>query len=352
MNNETRVLLNEYLDHQAELNGADPEAARAGKPFSISNNFAVGTPSVQQRLIDKQQEDSSFLGAVNLILVDEIKGEKLGLGVSGPLSSRTATTTNGNTRRLTVDPSGVDVEGYECHQTNSDTHLTYAKLDMWAKFPDFQVRISDHIRKRQALDRIMIGFNGTSAAATTDKAANPLLQDVNIGWLEQYRLHRASAVLSEGETTVGKVIIDPTGVAGDYRNIHGLVTDAVFNLMPSWARGDSELVCILGDQLQHDVFFPLVDGENKPTEMIAADLLLGAKRLGGKRPATVPFMRPTSIFITRFDNLSIYEQDGKRRRTVREAPDLNCVQTFESSNDAYVVEDYDYGCLIENIEFV
>lgn len=351
MNNQTRVLLNQYLERQAELNGADADAAIAGKPFAIAaHSFTAGTPSVQQRLIDKQQEDSSFLGAINMVTVEEIKGEKLGLGVSGPLASRTATTTDGSAKRATTDPTGVDAEGYECKQTNSDTHLTYAKLDMWAKFPDFQVRISDHIRKRQALDRIMIGFNGTSAAATTDKVANPLLQDVNIGWLQQYRANRPAAVLSEGETEVGKIIIDPAG-AGDYKNIHGLVVDAIFNLMPSWARNDNELVVILGDQLQHDVFFPLVDNENKPTEMVAADLLLGAKRIGGKRPASVPFMVPDSIFITRLDNLSLYEQEGKRRRAVKEAPEINCIQTFESSNDAYVVEDYDYGCLIENIQF-
>lgn len=351
MKNATRILLHQYLERQAELNGSDPEAAVRGLPIEISaTSFTAGTPSVQQRLITKQQEDSSFLAAINMVPVEEISGEKLGLGISGPLASRTATNTDGSARRQTTSPTSVDAEGYLCKQTNSDTHLTYALLDMWAKFPDFQVRISDAIRKRQALDRIMIGFNGTSAAATTNKGANPLLQDVNIGWLQQYRSNRPAAVLTEGETEDGKIIIDPTG-AGDYKNVHGLVVDAIHNLMPSWARNDSDLVVILGENLQHDIFFPLVDGENKPTEMIAADLLLSAKRIGGKRGATVPFMIPDGIFITRLDNLSIYEQEGKRRRTVKEEPALNCVQTFESSNDAFVVEDYDYGCLIENVQF-
>lgn len=348
----TRVLLNAYLDRQAELNGADADAVRDGKPFTISNSFAAGTPSVQQVLLDKQQEDSSFLAAVNLVLVDEMKGEKLGLGVSGPLASRTATNVDGSVGRQTSDPTSIDVDGYECRKTNSDTHIPYAKLDMWAKFPDFQVRISNHIRQRQALDRIMIGFNGTSAAATTNRAGNPLLQDVNIGWLQKYRTNRQAAVLTQGGTTANKVIIDPTGAAGDYRNIHSLVMDAVHNLMPSWARNDAGLVAILGDDLQHDIFFPLIDGENKPTEMIAADLLLGAKRLGGKRPATVPYMRPKSLFITRLDNLSIYEQDGKRRRTVVEDAKFDCIRTYESTNDDYVVENYDFGCLVENIEYV
>lgn len=349
MQESTRVLFNQYLEDQAELNGVDANAVATGKAFTISNQFTAGTPSVQQRLIDKQQEESSFLGKINMVLVDEMKGEKLGLGVSGPLASRTQTNVDKSVGRKTTDISGVDVDGYECRKTNSDTHLTYAKLDMWAKFPDFQTRLSKHIRQRQALDRITIGFNGTSAAQNTDKAANPLLQDVNIGWLEKYRRNRASAVFDSGKTA-GKVLIKASG-GGDYRNIHSLVMDAIHNLMPSWARGDPGLIAILGDDLQHDVFFPLIDGENKPTEMIAADLILGAKRLGGKQPATAPFMLPKSLFITKLENLSIYEQSGKRRRTVVEDAEYDCVRTFESSNDDYVVEDYDFGCLVENIEF-
>lgn len=69
-------------------------------------------------------------------------------------------------------------------KTDYDTTIGYAQLDAWAKFPDFQTRIRDAIVTRQGLDRIMVGFNGTSAAPNTDRNANPLLQDVNIGWLE------------------------------------------------------------------------------------------------------------------------------------------------------------------------
>lgn len=39
--------------------------------------------------------------------------------------------------------------------------------------------------KRQALDRIMIGFNGVKRAKTSDRDANPMLQDVNKGWLQK-----------------------------------------------------------------------------------------------------------------------------------------------------------------------
>lgn len=337
----TRQAFNAFLDRQAELNDADPDDVRAGKNFVIE-------PSIQQKLIDRQGESSAFLQAVNIVPVDEMKGETLGLSVSSPIASRT--NTGAGNARTTVDPSGLDNQTYECVQTNSDTHLTYQKLDMWAKFPDFQTRIRDHIVQQQGRDRIMVGFNGTSAAAATDKVANPLLQDVNKGWLHHIRNYSAGArVLDEGETEVGKIIID--SAAGDYKNIHALIMDATHNLMPSWARNDSELVAILGDDLQHDTFFPLVNQDLDPTEQIAADLILGAKRIGGKRPANVPFFPNGSILITRLDNLSIYEQAGKRRRTIVDKAELDRVQTFESSNDAYVVENFDFVCLIENIQF-
>lgn len=342
MRNETRVVFNRYLDRQAELNGVSPDTVHAGQKFTVS-------PSVQQKLNDKQQESSAFLQAINISPVDEMSGEKLGLGVSGPIASRTNTTT---TDRATVDPSTLDNDTYQCVQTNSDTHISYGKLDMWAKFPDFQTRIRNQIVKRQALDRIMIGWNGVSAVvpANTNAGTYPLRQDVNKGWLQHLRdFDTASHVLSEGETEDGKIIIDPS--AGDYKNIHALVVDAVHNLLPAWAREDADLVAILGSDLMHDTFFPLVDSNLVPSETLAADLILSAKRVGGKKAATVPYFPANSILITRLDNLSIYEQAGKRRRTIVDNAKRDRIETYESSNDAYVVEDYDYACLIENIQF-
>ena len=335
----TRAAFNRYLDQQAALNGVDVETVRHGKAFTVE-------PSIQQKLIDKQMESSAFLSAINIVPVTEQSGEALGLGVGSTLASRTNTAT---TDRATQDPSTLDALGYLCKQTNSDTHMTYAKLDMWAKFKDFQTRVTAQIIKQQALDRIMIGFNGVSAAVATDRATYPLLQDVNIGWLQKLRaFDTGSHVLSEGTVEADKIII---GADGDYKNIHAVVADAVHNLLPSWGRNDAELVAILGDDLLHDTFFPLINSDLMPTESIAGDLILGAKRVGGKKAATVSSFPANSILITRLDNLSIYEQDGKRRRTVVDNAKRDRVETYESSNDAYVIEDYDFACLVENIEF-
>ncbi len=161
MRNETRQAYNAYLQQIAQLNGV-PSAAE---------KFAVTNP-VQQTLETKMQDTSEFLQRINIVPVTEQIGQVLGLGVSGPIAGRTDTT---STDRATTDVSALEGIDYVCKQTNYDTHIRYATLDLWAKFPDFQTRLRDSILRRQALDRVMIGFDGTSAANTTNKGTNPLL---------------------------------------------------------------------------------------------------------------------------------------------------------------------------------
>ena len=141
MRNETRLAYNQLLSRVAQLSGV-PSAAES---------FAV-EPSVQQTLESKIQESSEFLGMINMIGVDELKGEKLGLGVSGPIAGRTDVSTNDRSPR---DLTALDANGYECVSTEFDTFLPWAKLDAWAKFPDFQRRVRDMLVRQQALDRIL-----------------------------------------------------------------------------------------------------------------------------------------------------------------------------------------------------
>jgi len=63
----------------------------------------------------------------------------------------------------------------------------------------------------------------------------------------------------------------------------------------------------------------------------------------------VPFVPDGAILVTTLDNLSLYFQREGRRRHVEESPKRNRIENYESSNDAYVVEDYGAGCLVENI---
>ena len=331
MRNDTRKSFTQFASQVAKLNGV-PDATQ---------KFAVD-PSIQQRLEKRIQESSDFLSRINMIGVDELKGEKLALGVSGPIAARTNVN---NQDRKTRDVSTLDAQGYECRMTEFDTHLGYNKLDAWAKFPNFQAMLRDAIVRQQALDRMMIGFNGTSAASQTDPAANPMLEDVNIGWLEHYRSQAPARGMKEGDTA-GTLKV---GKSGDYENLDAVVYDAVNELIDPWYRNDTGLIAIVGRKLMADKYFPLINQNQPPTEQQAMDVIISQKRIGGQQGLQVPYFPDNAIMITTLDNLSIYFQNGARRRYVTENPKRNRIENYESSNDAYVVEDFGAGCLIENI---
>lgn len=333
MRNDTRIAFNRLRERIAQLSGV-------GNPTEAFNV----EPSVQQTLESKIQESSEFLSSINIVGVDELKGEKLGLGISGPIAGRTDVSENDRSPR---DLTTLDDNAYECFSTEFDTFLTWSKLDAWAKFPDFQTRVRNAIIRQQALDRIMIGFNGTSAAPETDRTANPLLQDVNIGWLQKYRTHAPARVLGEVVDGSGEITV---GAGGDYSNLDALVFDAANNLIDPWFRESTDLVAIMGRQMLADKYFPLISQHAEtPTENRALDLIISQKRVGGLPAVRAPFVPDGTIFVTSLENLSLYWQNGSRRRHLVDNPKRKRVENYESSNDAYVVEDYGFGCVIENV---
>ncbi|MDQ8034938.1 MAG: phage major capsid protein, P2 family [Bordetella sp.] len=336
MRKDTRLALTGYFSQLALLNDVP----------SVTERFNVA-PRVQQTLETKMQESSAFLQAINVIGVVEQVGDKVGVGVSGPIASRTDTTGNGTRQPRNV--LALDDTRYECKQTNFDTFIRYATLDAWAGFPDFQARVRDVILRRQALDRITIGFNGISAAATTDPVANPLLQDVNKGWLQQMREYAPANVVTQGDKVANKVVIGSDPATSDYANLDAAVFDAI-TLLDPWYQQAPDLVAVVGRKLMHDKYFPLVNQDHKPTDTLAADIIISQKRVGGLQGVTVPFFPDNKVLITSLKNLSIYWQRDARRRNLKDVPERDRIENYESSNDAYVVEDYGFAALIENIE--
>ncbi|MBY4887655.1 phage major capsid protein, P2 family [Pantoea sp. DY-15] len=341
MRKNTRFKFNAYMSRVAELNGV--EIDDMNKKFSVE-------PSVTQKLMTRVQESSAFLTRINIVPVPEMKGEKIGVGVSGSIASTTDTA--GGDERETADFSSFDSQGYECAQVNFDFHIRYNTLDLWARYDDFQTRLRDSIIQRQALDRIMIGFNGTHRAKTSNRAANPMLQDVAVGWLQKYRNEAPSRVMSKITEEDGTVISPKirVGKDGDYANLDALVMDATNNLIEPWYQEDPELVVIVGRQLLADKYFPIVNKDQANTEQLAADVIISQKRIGNLPAVRVPYFPANAMMITRTDNLSIYWQEGTQRRHIEEVPKRDRIENYESANEDYVVEDYAAGCVIENIE--
>ncbi|WAE53249.1 phage major capsid protein, P2 family [Stutzerimonas frequens] len=314
---------------------------------TVREEFNV-TPTHAQTLNEKITHSSAFLSRINVIPVSEIKGEKVMLGTSGTVTGRTDTS---NADRVARNVLGLDGQGYELFETHSDVALKYASIDAWAKFPNFPQRYSAAVQKQIALDRIMIGWNGTSAAATTDRVANPLLQDVNKGWLQIAREQAPEQVLAQGAKVAGKIQI---GATGDYANLDALVHD-VSLMIDEEFRDGGDLIAIVGRELlAHDKAKLYAAQGDTPTEKERIEMAQVIATYGGLPTFTCPHFPSRGVVVTSWDNLSIYFQDTSWRRHIQENPKRSQVEDYNSRNEGYVIEQLGKFAAIEsaNVEFV
>lgn len=324
----TRTAFDKYTAQVATLNGVP----------SATSTFAV-TPTVEQKLEERIQQSSAFLQEVNVVGVDQLKGEVLGLLAAAPVAGRTDTTTKDREPR-SIDDLGT--RGYECAKTDFDSFISYDKLDVWAKFPDFQTRVRNKVIEQIGRDRLMIGWNGTSVAVNTDPVAHPLLQDVNIGWLAHLRTDAPQRVMTGVKM----------GNGGDYRNIDALALDTTNSLLDEWYRDDRGVVAIIGRELLVDKYMAMLNSPDAdaPMQKQAMDMILMNRTIGSHQAVLVPFFPPRAILFTKLKNLSIYYQNGSRRRRIEDQPRRNRIVDYQSINESYVIEDPGACALVENIQ--
>ena len=326
MKNETRLQFNELKR----------EVASANQVQDVTEKFNL-VPVVEQRLTEQLQESSEFLKKINITPVIEQKGQKLGLGIGSPIASRINTDEK---ERDTVYPGQLGGDDYDCKQTNSDTHLSYRTLDAWATMPNFKVLYRKALIKRMALDRVMVGWNGTHAATETDRAAYPLLEDVNVGWHEKVRLHAPERLMGYDSTGAATTDEYTIGEGGVYATLDAMAFDMVSNLLEPWYQGGDDLVLIVGRELWVNHGLSLYNSNVATTEKNALQILMATQAVAGLPTVTVPFFPARGMVITSYDNLSVYFQSGAVRRAVIDNPKRDRVEEYLSSNDAFVVEDY------------
>jgi P2 family phage major capsid protein len=315
-----------------------------------STTFAA-SPSVQQTLHDAITHRSDFLGRINTPLVDELVGQKIIGGTNGSVTGRTNTATPGNPRQP-KNALALATKSYSLSETDSDVFLLWSILDQWAKFPNFAQKYSEWVQRQIALDKIKIGFHGTSIAENTDMVANPNLQDVNKGWIQLAReFNGGSQVFDEGSKVAGKIQI---GETGDYKNLDGLVHD-LSQLIAEEHAESGDLVAIVGRGLLSNDKAKLYDAVGAtPTEKERVETRQVINTYGGLPAFTVPFFPATGLVITSWDNLSIYTQEGSWRRSMKQQEEYKRQVDWNSRNEGYVIEDETKFACIEpdNIQFV
>ena len=328
MNTKTRAMFTSFLTTVATINGV----ANATEQFTVE-------PSVEQKLEKRIQDSAEFLGLINSIPVDQIKGEKVGIGVTRSIAGRTDIDNN---ERDPSDPTGEQNRTYECQDTEYDTAIKYKRLDVWRHKPEFETLVRDAIIKQHSLDRIMIGFNGTHVAAQTNRTTYPLLQDVNKGWLQKIRDDAATQHLDGVNIGTG-----PSGAV--YKNIDQAVMDAVDLLHESY-RDDDDLVVICNRTLTSDKYTGLAGEHEEPTEKEALSRLMKNKKIGGLPVIEAPYFPRGAFLITKLSNLSIYWQQGSRRRHLADEPTKKRVADYQSVNECFEIEDYEACAFVENIQ--
>jgi P2 family phage major capsid protein len=263
------------------------------------------------------------------------------------VSSRTNTKTKDREAKDFSDLSGLD---YELFHTESDVGLSFAKIDSWAKFPDFADRYSAAVQRQIALDRIMIGWHGTHAALQTDIDAFPMLEDVNKGWLQIAREQIPAQVLKEGKAA-GKITL---GAGGDYANLDALVHDVKQMIDPVF-RDAGDLIAIIGsDLLANDKGKLYAKQGDTPTEKERIEGAQVIATYGGLPSFLIPHFPATGVVVTSWDNLSLYFQDTSWRRHLIENPKRSRVEDYNGRNEGYVIEQLEKFAAIEagNLELL
>lgn len=334
MKNFTRNVFQKFINKQAELNGISPSVVG-------STSYAVA-PSVAQTMEKRIQESSAFLSLINQHVVPDQQGERLLIGINTSIAS--TTDTSGDGERKPIGTEDIDGTGYHCKQIDSDTFVRYAVLDMWAKFPDFQVKYRDNLLQQMALDRICIGFNGVKREKNSDRERYPLLEDVAVGWLQKLRINKPESVISGIKIGLNE--------HADYKNIDSCVMAAKSANIAVWHKKSGDLVVICGENLLDEKYITLADDSNSASEKKAFESIATNRMIGGLRAITAPSFPENSFLITSLNNLSIYIQEGSRRRHIDDNAKKNRVEDYNSSNEDFVVEDYDKMTLIEKIELI
>lgn len=313
--------LNKYCDALAKAYGID--ISKLEKQFSV-------TGPVETTLRSALLASVEFLGLITCLDVDQIKGQVVQVGVGQLYTGRK----KGGRFKGEV---GVDGNTYELTATDSCASLSWATLCTWANAGnegEFIKLVGEFVNTAFALDMLRVGWNGTSAAESTNPESNPLGQDVNKGWHQLAREWKdGSQIIKAAEGK--KLYFDPDG-KGDYKTLDEMASDLINTTIDPLFQQDPRLVVLVGTDLVAAAQAKLYSEATKPSEQIAAQQL--AKSIAGRKAYIPPFFPGKRMVVTTLDNLHCYTQRGTRKR---KADDNQDSMSFD--NQYWRMEGYALG---------
>ncbi len=202
------------------------------KPFALNavarsvmsaGRAPAGFEPTKEIILNRDIQDfSPFLGLVNVMPRKQQKGGSLLVTNQGRVT-RTNNTYAGQERRVS-DPKDSKLNEYEMVKAHSDFRLHDDDIDAMSEFSNWAELYRAAFLEAMGNDRILIGWHGELHALTSDLSQNPLLQDVNKGWLKLLK-ERASSQVLTGGAEAGIIKIGSKANGGDYANLDHLVQD-------------------------------------------------------------------------------------------------------------------------------
>lgn len=328
----------------AKANGIQPE--------QVSRNFTV-SPAAVQTMYDKIALSTELLKKINLVGKKEQKGEIIGLS-TGLVASNTDTTQKGVQREPT-SIHNLDGREYLLEKTNFDVALRYDDIDGWAHLTDFPVRVNGKVAESIGLSLITVGMNGLKREKTTNATQYPMLQDVAKGWLQKIREDKPENVMGWATGAVGttKQEVQYGNGASEYKNLDAVVMDCMNNLIDERFADRDDFVVLASRRTVGDKYVNLINAAGeKATESEAAARLNKERTLGGLPVMFVSNMPVDTLLITPLKNLSIYYQISGERRRVVDKPEKDQLESYQSKNIDFIVEDYGAAVLVDNLKHV
>ncbi|EGQ9177729.1 phage major capsid protein, P2 family [Vibrio alginolyticus] len=308
----------ENMDHFAQ------QLAKSYGVTSVEQLFNV-SPQLETKLRAAISESAEFLKMITVTTVDQIEGQVVDVGVSGLYTGRKA----GGRFQKQI---GVGGHKFKLAETDSCAAITWAMLCQWANQGGrdlFMKLVSQFSNQMYALDIMRIGWNGVSAAATTDPEANPLGQDVNEGWYHFVKNRKADQIVEVD------VYFDANG---DYKTLDAMASDIINNQIHPMYRNDPRLTVFVGSGLIAAAQYKLYDAADKPSEQIAAQKV--DKTIAGRPAYVPPFMPDNAMVVTIPANLQVLTQHGTAQRKAKHEEDRK-----QYENSYWRMEGYAVGVL-------
>lgn len=305
MPNAREEFTEQALEHYARTFGAtDP-----------TKSFVVSDPAAEQRLSAKVQESSDFLKAINFAMVDQLKDEKLGMDIRGPISRR------GPKRgpRAKDDPIDIESRKYELNVIQRDVELTWKRADSWGgKFKEFYAMWRSLVVRQRAHDLLMTGWSAQFVSPETDLELYPQLQDNAIGWIQQVINHAPEKMLGMNpDGSIDEIRVGPGAGTEGFENMDELVT-FMNGLIDKPFRGNRDIKAITGDDLVSDSRQKMYAAHVEPSEKPMIDLYIDGNQFGRRDIIGSSHFPSHGLFLTPLKNLSHYVQRGTTRQKVKD----------------------------------